>query len=224
MHLRCIIPYVRPPPQWIDRQQPREILSVSLGAEVNKPSNFKIFFSLSNLLVSMCHPISKIHVQFLSFPTRNTNIQSLLRVEFWKILIPAVVPHPSSPACCSFSTFPNTKVINYECCGLSDPYLTWLFAPLEFHSIVRGISISENKVSLISTLKFPSASLILLLLWATLYNSSPSWPLPLQRFVDCYHGFPFIATLLSHIYLILFIFHHKSVPSTLKSALCSSLD
>lgn len=149
-----------PPPQQIDRQYPREILCVSLGAEINKPSNFKIFFSLTIFSVSTSHPISKIRMQFLSFPTGNTNIQSLLRVGSWKILIPAAIPHPSFPTCCGFSTFPNIKLINYECYGLSDPHLTLLFAPLEFHSIVRGISISENKVSLTSTLKFPSASLI----------------------------------------------------------------
>lgn len=163
-------------------------------------------------------------MQFLSFPTGNTNVQGLLKVGSWKILFPAAVLHPSSPACCGFSTLPNITLINYECCGLSDPHLTLLFAPLEFHSIVRGISMSENKVSLIPALKFPSASLNLLLLWATLYGYSPSQPLPLQRFVDCYHGIPFTATSLSHIYLILFIFHHKSVPSSLKSTLCSSLD
>lgn len=151
----------------------RNTLCQSGGREKQTQYLQKIFFS-NSLLVSTSHPISKIHMQFLSFPPGNIQTQSVSRVEYWNILIPAFVPHPSSPACCGFSTFPNIKLINNECCGLSDPHLTLLFAPLEFHSKVRGISSSENKVSLISTLKFPSVSGILLLLWVTLYNSSPS--------------------------------------------------
>lgn len=98
-------------------------------------------------------------------------------------------------------------------------HLTLWSLRIPFHS--TGVSISENKVSLISNLKFPSASFILLLLWTTLNSSSFTATVPLQRPVDCYHSLLCIAIYASHIYISFF---YKSVTinqsfSTLKSAL-----
>lgn len=75
-------------------------------------------------------------MQLFSFPLGNINTQRISRVVTQNILIPAAGPHPGSPAYCGFPTFENTELINYECCGLSDPHLTLHFCSLgiPFHS------------------------------------------------------------------------------------------